>query len=173
MPRALNVRSIPIEIQCSAPEIQQLTHYWHRQKGLFRRFPLMDDIAPRDLAPYVDDICILDYTARPRSLVYRLVGSAAADRFGVDPTGRSPRTLQPYAFQRVTERNFDEALRHEAPTAHEVTVTVDGNVLALQQLLLPLSMTGVEIDFLLTYDKPLSWDPELFGRTVFEPERVH
>lgn len=172
MHRSVNVRSTPIEIQCAAPEIQQLTHYWHRQRGMFRRFPLMDDIAPRDLAPFINDICILDYTARPRSLVYRLVGSGMVERLGVDPTGGSPRTLQPYAFQRIAERNFDEALRHETPIAHEITVTVDGELMALQQLILPLSMTGVEIDFLLTYCKALSWDAELFGRTVFEPESI-
>src|SRR3546814_11864846 len=89
MHRAVTVRSTPVEIQCSAREIQQLTQYWHRQKGMFRRYPLMDDIAPRELAPYAEDICILDYTARPPSLVFRRVGSAVAGRLGVDQIGRA------------------------------------------------------------------------------------
>src|SRR3546814_21066267 len=95
MHRAVTVRSTPVEIQCSAREIQRLTQYWHRHNGMFRRYPLMDDIAPRELAPYADAICILAYTARQPSLVFRRVRSAVPRRLRLDPTRHDVAALPP------------------------------------------------------------------------------
>ncbi|GEM_PF-2432627 len=170
MPHIVNVRSTRLEIQLAETEIQQLTHYWHQQKGMFRRFALLEHMRLSDLASYRDDMCILDLAAS--GPVYRQVGRRMLPRLGADPTGKPVTTLRPEAYRRVVEAILMDALTNERPVAHEITIDVDGQRMVMQQLVLPLSLNGVEIDFLLTYSKVLAWDDALFEAAVSEKERV-
>ncbi|MCP1336459.1 PAS domain-containing protein [Futiania mangrovi] len=142
---------------CTA-ETAHLFGYWDRVRD-GRQMPRRADINPMDIAGHLPSVLLIDVTAGPGGLVYRLIGTnVQALRGGNDPSGLAvadegfgqPRENVVENYRFVSETGsflYDPRPYHSAR----------GLVCLGETLFLPLSDDGMEVTQILAYAHRGPW----------------
>jgi len=131
------------------PGLQALHGYWSGRCAE-QRLPGRGDLDPLDIPELLPNLMLIDVTARPLRLTYRLVGTALVGRLGRDTTGLSvedgylgddwEKILPDYLYVIGEGRpclRFNKAR------------DAQGRCFAYQRLLLPLARDGRLVDMIL------------------------
>lgn len=127
------------------PRLQQLYAYWQAKRGA-RAMPARRDIEPVELVPLLPHLMMIDVEAGPR-FRYRLFGTAVAEAFGSDPTGRYIDEVMVGAYKAFLLGLYNDLIVSKKPV---YSTSIYGGKhegqLWTQRLMLPLSSDGVAVD---------------------------
>jgi hypothetical protein len=115
-----------------------LYRYWEAKRGSGRKAPSRRDLDPLEIAKLLPNVALVE--PEQDGYRWRLMGTAIADDFGRDLTGRMfGEYVAPTRFVRDMTDGFDMALALIAPIFDESLFETDfGSVHAVSRLILPL-----------------------------------
>lgn len=127
--------------------LSELWRYW-RSKLQGRPMPLRAEIEPGEIAkllPYLQLVEKVDRRYR-----YRLNGTAIADAYGYELTGKFLDEAIPVGRRAVAAHHYDLVCTTGRPLfARNLYATARGTEIVVSRLFLPLGMTGPEVAMLL------------------------
>ncbi|MBK8158087.1 MAG: PAS domain-containing protein [Rhodospirillaceae bacterium] len=125
--------------------------YWGSKKR-GRKLPRRADIDPAEMKPWLPGLVLVDIGNRPRSITYRVVGTAVCEHRGFDPTGRPVQEgLYGNARDEVLE-NYRIAIDEKSIVFdYDVTPSRSGYGREVGTLFLPLSSDDQTVDKILIY----------------------
>ncbi len=125
--------------------LHRLYQYWD-QKRDGRAMPARRDIEPIDLVPLLPHLMMVDVEEGPR-FRYRLFGTAVAEAFGSDPTGRYIDEVMVGAYKAFLLGLYGDLMVSKRPV---YSTSIYGGKregqLWTQRLMLPLSSNGKDVD---------------------------
>lgn len=129
-----------------------LYRYWDAKK-CGRKLPRRADIDPAEMRPWLPGLVLVDVSqAGPRSIVYRVVGTAVCAHRGFDPTGRP---VQEGLYGNVRDEvleNYRIAIEEQSIVFdYDPTPSRSGWAREIGTLFLPLSTDGSNVDKILIY----------------------
>ncbi|MFO0987836.1 MAG: PAS domain-containing protein [Alphaproteobacteria bacterium] len=131
--------------QAADPRLHRLYEYWERKRGA-RALPARRDIEPTELVPLLPHLMMVDVEAGPR-FRYRLFGTAVAEAFGSDPTGRYIDEVMVGAYKAFLLGLYNDLVVSKKPV---YSTSIYGGKregrLWTQRLMLPLSSDGTAVD---------------------------
>lgn len=129
-------------------ELRQLYVYWLAKRGS-RRAPSRADIDPVELARLLPHVVLLDVEQSPLRFRFRLVGTAVAKGFNVDPTGTYFDEMEHTPEQRELNQRLMAVADWGPPLSGTWDYTgADGRHVSYERLALPLSTDGNTVDML-------------------------
>jgi hypothetical protein len=136
-------------------ELRQLYAYWLAKRG-GRRAPSRGDIDPVELARLLPHVVLLDVERNPHRFRFRLVGTAVAKGFNIDPTGTYFDEIEHAPEQRTLNQRLIAVAEWGPPLCVTLDYTgTDGRHVSYERMVLPLSSDGETVDM-------------LFGGAVFD-----
>jgi hypothetical protein len=127
--------------------LRRLHDYWTAKRGA-RRMPSRDDIDPVDFAYILGQVTLVDVHENPRRYRWRLVGTWWLEKFGVEGTGMWADEW-PFPDQRAAVlRAYDLVASAGHPLVFDRSVWLDGRLLVVETLFLPLSENGEDVSMI-------------------------
>ena len=139
---------ISSDMMLRAPTLQRLYRDWKaRRRG---RFPLRRDFDPLDFRYILGGMSLIEVCRDPLRFLVRVHGTKLAQQIGMELSGKfidqAPRT----EFFRLAELHYQDAVESEcASMANHIAFVGDEAVWDAEALMLPLSLGGETLDFLL------------------------
>ncbi len=101
-----------------SPILRQALDYWNRLRGE-RRYPARQDMAPRDLAPLLRNLCLIRLIEGGTDYEYRIVGDAHVISHGFTMQGLKVSDIDKYSpgYGPVLKSLYDRAVRRREPYA--------------------------------------------------------
>ncbi len=166
-------KTVPFE-QCDL-RLRQVYDYW-QEKRVDRPMPSRRDIDPAELKGVLPYLVLTDVTDGGTRFRYRLFGTAVAQAFGMDPTGRFIEDV----MSEAKYRNFILGLYRDIVMMRRpvFSTTRYGSQRDIQmwteRLMLPLSGDGENVDMILTcqvftYSSPLKNQTVRLAQDKAEP----
>ena len=135
----------PSEIR--EPRLRRLHDYWAQRRGA-RRFPARADLDPVDFPYLLGQVTLVDVHAESRRYRWRLVGTWWREKFGLEGTGMWVDEW-PFPDQRAAVlRSYDLVMAAGHPLVFDRSVWLDGRLLVVETLLLPLSENGIDVSMI-------------------------
>ncbi|MEK9970742.1 MAG: PAS domain-containing protein [Ferrovibrio sp.] len=134
------------------PALRALFSYWTDKRGV-RAWPARSDFDPLDLKPLLGHLALLDVIrtnaadASPR-FRYRLFGTAFAEWFGFEMTGRMIDDWPVPEYRAVMTASYREVVSAGRPFRRLRRFIKDGRLLRYEAVMLPLG-TGPLVDMVL------------------------
>jgi hypothetical protein len=127
------------------PRLHAVYDYWQKKRGT-RALPARRDIDPTELVSVLPHLMLVDVEEGPR-FRYRLFGTAVAEAFGSDPTGKYIDEVMVGAYKTFLLGLYDDLLVSKKPV---YSTSIYGGKyegqLWTQRLMLPLSSDGTNVD---------------------------
>jgi hypothetical protein len=141
--------------------MRRLYDYW-KGKSNDGHLPRREDIDPGALPDLLPNIFLVDIEETPRRYRVRLAGTAVAECFGEDMTGKTIDSLDLGKDRSAILGLYDQAAQYGEPSydRHQFWTKAYGQHLSYERMLLPLSSDGKHIDKLLgcAFKVPLKSD---------------
>jgi len=155
-----------------APRIRALYDYW-KSKCSDVAPPPRSAIEPGEIRPLLPYLVLSDLTAKPFSIVYRLVGTAVAGRHGDDFTGREHGSVASLAESGL-DNSYRQVLASKAPVfGRSALYAGDQSWIGFDYAIFPLSDDGVTINKCLAIQCTGEAEPQPWGDAVLERVEDH
>lgn len=140
-------------MELKAPEaepLQRLQAYWERKKG-DRSAPPKSAIDPAELRDLLPNILLIDVIGQPPRFRARLFGSALVEAYGEEVTGRFGEDVDLDEVHDELMSFVERAVSECKPQYLRTAFTKhSGRHLRYEQILLPLSDDGANVNMLLS-----------------------
>jgi hypothetical protein len=127
------------------PRLHAVYDYWQKKRGT-RALPARRDIDPTELVNVLPHLMLIDVEEGPR-FRYRLFGTAVADAFGSDPTGKYIDEVMVGAYKAFLLGLYNDLITSKKPI---YSTSIYGGErhgqLWTQRLMLPLASDGATVD---------------------------
>jgi|HigsolmetaAR201D_1030396.scaffolds.fasta_scaffold53529_2 Uncharacterized protein conserved in bacteria len=145
----LTLAALPdsVEIEQLPESLRSLHAFWDRCRA-GRVMPLRRDIDVLDLRPWLGHLMLIDVIDGGADYRYRVYGSVIASYFNRDLTGRCVSSLAP-SVQEVVHAEYGYVVRHAVPLAISRRRSVQFFSMVMARLILPLTVTGRDVEMLL------------------------
>ncbi len=129
--------------------LKDLLAYWLSKKGE-RMAPPRSAINPADIVRHLPTIAIINVTGDPPRFSYRLFGTALAEAYGQDLTGRFLDEVDLDHISLAVLRQVEKVVREGCVSVHRDSFTKrDGRYLEYERICLPLSDDGRIVNMIL------------------------
>ena len=144
---AVNFEAISMPRIALNHALKTVWEYWQDKRGQ-RQMPARKDIDPIDIPKVLPHILLLELAGE--RLRCRLIGSAVAEAYGGDQTGKFLDVMVPQQRYEVVRKIYDLVLTAARPLVGRSNfITADANELRVTRLLLPLSDDGLRVNMIL------------------------
>jgi hypothetical protein len=144
-------------VEAAAVErIDQLRHrtlkalfaYWDERRGR-RGFPARRELDPVDIPRLLPHLVLLDVSARPLDLVFRLAGTEVVSRLGFGVTGRRVLDLPVEGADLLFQEMAEVALTGRPRAAQGAYCSHAEDFKSVDRLFLPLGRESARVDMLI------------------------
>lgn len=118
------------------PKLRELLALWRAKRGA-RATPTRADINTIELRPWLGNLMLLEVIDNGADMLYRVYGSALADYFGRDLTGRKLSSLPPQVSA-VVSSEYRQAIVDPKPLTVTHRRSVQHARIPISKLILPL-----------------------------------
>jgi hypothetical protein len=157
MSKSRNLEQLGVPADCDSG-IGSIIDYW-RSIAPVDGLPGRQHFDPTDIPRLLQDIWLIDVSRDPLDFSFRLVGTAIADFFGKDPTGRRLEDTFPDFTDGVAYRDLADVANFAKVRFRrgEPTLAPGSKIERLERVYLPMARNGKDVDMILCY-------------TVFSPQ---
>jgi hypothetical protein len=139
---------IKSEATLRAPTLQRLYQDWRARRRA--RFPLRRDFDPLDFRYILGGMSLVENSRDPLRFLVRVHGTNLAEQIGMEFSGKFIDEAPQTEFFRLARQHYQDAVDSECPSmANHVSTVEDETVWDAEALMLPLSLGGETLDFLL------------------------
>ena len=130
------------------PILSSLWRYWDAKRGR-RRMPLRSDIEPAEIPRLLPHLQLVDRVAG-KGFRYRLTGSAIAQGYGFDATGKLTQEILTPARHKIASGHYSLVFDTARPLfARNGYIKGSFTVVMISRIILPLSLDGESVGMLL------------------------
>lgn len=130
------------------PILSSLWRYWDAKRGR-RRMPLRNEIDPSEIPRLLPYLQLVEHV-EGKGFRYRLTGTAIAQGYGFDATGKFTHEILSPARHAVASRHYALAFESGRPLfTRNLHVKSGCLLLVVSQIILPLSLDGARAGMLL------------------------
>jgi hypothetical protein len=130
------------------PILSSLWRYWDMKRA-GRRMPLRRDIEPGEIPRLLPHVQLVE-RVEGQGFRYRLTGSAIAQGYGFDATGKFTHEILPPARHRIASRHYSLVFDSARPLFARTDYVKDSFLLVMiSRIILPLSLDGESVGMLL------------------------
>lgn len=166
-------RTIPFE-HCDH-RLHRVYDYWQAKRGA-RAMPARVDVDPGELRSELPYLMLTDVVDGGRRFRYRLFGTAVADAFGMDPTGRFvDEVMSDPKYRAFIIGLYRDIVTKKRPICSTTRYGSHRDVeMWTQRLMMPLSSDGMTVDMVLsiqvfTHASPLKTQTVRLAQDKAEP----
>ena len=137
-----------LDLDRVTPKLQSAYRYWDLKRA-GRPMPARADIDPAEMVAFLSHIVLLDVLRDPLDFRYRLMGTAVDAHMTRYYTGLRMSEVPHQRAPSIIWSNFETVLRERTPMLTNVPyVGPHKDFLRVQDLIMPLSSDGQEVDIL-------------------------
>jgi hypothetical protein len=141
------------------PILSSLWRYWHAKRGR-GRMPLRSEIDPAEIPRLLPHLQLVD-RVEDKGFRYRLTGSAIAQGYGLDATGKFTQEILTPARHKIASRHYSLVFETARPLfARNRYVKGSFLLVMISRIILPLSLDGERVGMLLLGHSFASLTPE-------------
>jgi hypothetical protein len=130
------------------PILSSIWRYWDTKRGP-RRMPLRREIEPAEIPRLLPHLQLVD-RVEDKGFRYRLTGSAIAQGYGFDATGKFTQDILPPARHRIASRHYSIVFESGRPLfSRNRYVKGSFMLVMISRIILPLSLDGESVGMLL------------------------
>ena len=139
----------------NSDRLSRLLGFWKEIRGA-QRLPCWADFSPEQLGFILGQITVVDVLRDPLNFRYRLIGTRIEEAGRRGDQGKTLDQVEPASYRDMMGQTFGQVVELGQPLCHHVSYFHHQNLVSFEQLILPISRTGPEVEVLV---EALDWLP--------------
>ncbi len=139
----------------NSDRLSRLFRFWKEIRGP-QGLPSRADFAPEQLGFILGQINIVDVLRDPVNFRYRLIGTRLEEAGRRGDQGKTLDQVEPASYRDMITKTFRQVVDCKQPLCQHVSYLHHQNLVSYEQLILPFSHRGAEVDILV---EALDWLP--------------
>ncbi len=153
--------SLDVGIEALSPDrvnsdrLSRLFRFWKDIRGT-QELPSRADFSPEQLGFILGQVTIVDVLRDPLNFRYRLIGTRLEEAGRRGDQGKTLDQVEPPAYRNMIRQTFCQVVDFRQPLCQHISYLHHQNLASCEQLILPFSTTGTEVEVLV---EALDWLP--------------
>ncbi len=139
----------------NSDRLSRLFRFWKEVRGT-QGLPCRADFAPEQLGFILGQITIVDVLRDPLNFRYRLIGTRLEEAGRRGDQGKTLDQVEPEIYRDMIGQTFRHVVDFRQPVCHHISYLHHQNLVSYEQLILPFSHKGAEVEVLV---EALDWLP--------------
>ena len=139
----------------NSDRLSRLFRFW-KEIGGTQGLPCRADFSPEQLDFILGQITIVDVLRDPLNFRYRLIGTRLEEAGRRGDQGKTLDQVEPAPYRDMIRQSFRHVVDFKQPLCHHISYLHHQNLASYEQLILPFSRTGSDVEVLV---EALDWLP--------------